>query len=199
MSILPQYKIGDCSIDGCGLTETQGRKVGKKFICANHYSDIKRKEQIAKANVRQSVRGLVKYERQEGILDNTQELILDLDRVVSRYVRLAAMGKDHKCDCYTCGVRKEWTKMQAGHFISRKHLSLRWNTTYNIKVQCNDCNVCKHGNLEVYIENLEKEQPGIVEYLKEQSRQVENTTRTELKILLFDFQQKLKLVETKLK
>lgn len=198
MSLLPQYKIGNCSIEGCGLTDTQGRKVGKNFICANHYSDIKKKEQISKANIRQSVRGLIKYERQEGILDSIQELILDLDRVVSRYLRLREMDKEHKCKCFTCDSKRDWNKVHAGHFIPRSNLYYRFDLTYNLRVQCPNCNVTLRGNLKVYAERLEQERKGIVEWMQEQTRQVWSPTRDELKMMLFDYQQKLNFVEKKL-
>lgn len=68
MSLLPQYKKGDCSIEGCGLTDTQGRKVGKKFICAYHYDDTKKKEQITKANERNKVRSLIQYQRKQDLI-----------------------------------------------------------------------------------------------------------------------------------
>jgi len=148
MSLIANSKVGDCS--RCGNTDTQVRKRGKDLVCLFCCRTEDVGKQVERAKMKGKVRSLITYEREEGILDSIQELTLDLDRVVSRYVRLAAMGKDHKCDCYTCDVRKDWQKMQAGHFISRKQLSLRWDTTNNIRVQCNQCNVNLHGTLKVY-------------------------------------------------
>lgn len=68
MSLLPQYKIGDCSIEGCGLTDVQGRKVGKNFICVYHYNEAKKKEQITKANERNKVRSLNQYQRMQELV-----------------------------------------------------------------------------------------------------------------------------------
>lgn len=195
--LIANSKIGNCST--CPARDTECRKRGKDLICLNCCRTQDVKKQLAKQADRSKVRSLATYQRVEGIMDDISELTVDLDRVVSRWLRLSIMGADRKCECYTCGTRKEWTKMQAGHFISRKHLSLRWDTTYNLHVQCNHCNVNLHGNLKVYAEKLESEHGGIVEWLQDQSRQVENTTRTELKILLSDFQQKLRLAENKLK
>jgi hypothetical protein len=151
----------------------------------------KNKEKIA-------VRSLITYERQEGILDNTQELVLDLDRVVSRYIRLRDMGKDHKIECYCCGKKVDWKKAHCMHFINRQHMATRF-MILNLHSGCYECNVEKRGNLEVYAEKLEKETPDVVEWLQEQSRTINNASQSELKELLFDFQQKLHLVETKLK
>lgn len=198
VNLIPKFKIGDCSIKGCGRRDTEGRKVGKNFVCIFHYNESKKKELVAKANVKQKVRSLITYERQEGILDSVQELILDLDRVVSRYVRLAAMGLDHKCQCYTCSTKRKWQDMQCGHFIQRSHLGLRFELA-NLRVQCPNCNVGLHGNTEVFAKNLEREQKGIVEWLYQQSKEVSSPTRQELKELLINFQLKLKTVEIKLK
>jgi len=193
MGLIANSKQGDCS--RCPATNTAVRKRGKELFCLACCRTEDVKSQMAKQREKVLVRNLITYEREEGILDSIQELTIDLDRVVSRYLRLAAMGLDHKCECYTCGIRKDWKKMQAGHFISRRQLALRWDTTYNVKVQCNECNVVKQGNLEVYAAKLEEENKGIVEYLYEKSRSVENTTRTELKVLLCEFQNKLRIVE----
>ena len=150
---------------------------------------LKEQRQIGKV-----IRGIRKDEQDEGNIDNQQELILDIDRIVSRYVRLAAAGKDLKCDCYTCSTRKSWTVMQCGHFISRKHLATRWDLA-NMKPQCSYCNINLYGNLEVYAEKLEWEHKGITTYLQDQARAVAKPTLNELKMILCDFQQKLKAVE----
>lgn len=167
---------------------------GRCKECANIDSFKKRS---ALANDKSKIRGLGTYQKVEGIVDSLQELIIDLDRVVSRYVRLAEMGKDHKCGCYTCSTRKDWKAMQCGHYINRQHLGLRWELP-NLRVQCPNCNITLRGNIEVYAANLEREQKGIVEWLEETAREVAKPTKDELKQLLFHFQQKLKLVEQKL-
>ena len=196
-STINRTKWGDCTT--CSNRDCACVKVGKNLVCETCNNANKGKRQLANAREKQQVRGLIKYERQEGILDSTQELILDLDRVVSRYLRLREMAEDGKCKCFTCTTRRDWNKVHAGHFISRSHLGLRWDLTYNVHVQCPNCNVNLRGNIEAYKANLELEQKGITEYLYEQSKEVYSPTRDELKALLFDYQQKLKIVETKLK
>lgn len=196
MSYLPPSKFGNCC--QCNAVDTNVVKVGKETYCLNCHRNNKAKVQVQKATVRQKVRSLINYEKSEGILDSVQELILDLDRVVSRYVRLAAMGKDHKVECFTCNTKKDWKIIQCGHFIARQHLSVRWELA-NMKPQCPFCNITLHGNLDEYTKRLNMEHKGITDYLQEQAREVAKPTRDELKMLLFDFQQKLKTVETKLK
>lgn len=88
--------------------------------------------------------------------------------------------------------------MQLGHYISRSHLSLRWELE-NGKVQCSWCNTTLHGNMDEYKARLELEKPGITDWLYEQSKHISKPSRDELKQLLFHYQQKLRIVESKLK
>ena len=195
MGLIATSKFGVCA--RCGGQPQNVKKRGKDLLCFFCCNSDDNNKQLANQIEKQQVRSLGTFQREEGIVDSIQELIIDLDRVVSRYVRLAAMGKDHKCDCYTCTTRRDWKKMHLGHYVNRQHLGLRWEGMNN-KVQCPYCNINLRGNLTVYADNLEKEQSGIVEWLKETSREVAKPTKGELKQLLFHYQQKLKLVETKL-
>jgi len=195
MGIIPNSKQGDCSL--CSSENVQCRKRGKDLICLNCCKAIDTKKQITKANDRNKVRGLINYQRQEGMLDGIGELKLDLDRVSSRYIRLRDMESDGKITCYCCGKRVAWQKAHCMHFIDRVHMATRYLIA-NLHSGCFECNVEKRGNLEAYAEHLEKETPDIVYWLQEQSRTVANVTQSELKELLYDFHQKIRLVETKL-
>lgn len=195
MSYLPQSKFGSCS--SCGATDTNVVKVKKDLFCISCHQANKTKVQIQKAGNRQRCRSLINYERAEGILDSISELTLDIDRVLSRYIRLRDMGKDHKIICYTCDKPVPYQKAHAMHFINRQHIGTRF-LIQNVKSGCFTCNVEKRGNLEVFAKRLEIETPGIVEWLTEQSHVVTNVTKNELKEILFDYQQKLNLVEKKL-
>lgn len=197
MSYLPQTKFGNCCT--CSATDTNVVKVAKDYYCLECHRSNKNKAQIKKATVRQQVRGLIKYERAEGILDSTQELILDLDRVTSRMVRLAAMGKDGKVQCFTCPTKKDFKQIQCGHFIPRANLVFRFDWTYNLRPQCPNCNVTLRGNLKVFEERLNEERQGITEWMQEKARKVYSPSRDELKQTLFDYQQRLNILETKLK
>lgn len=196
MSTIPNSKWGVCS--QCGDTGPCV-KVAKDLFCRDKcHKQNKVKEQVAKANTRNAVRGLVTYQRQEGIVDSISELKIDLDRVSSRYIRLRDMEKDGKITCYCCSKRVAWQKAHCMHFIDRVHMATRYLIA-NLHSGCFECNVEKRGNLEAYAAHLEKDTPDIVEWLQEQSRTVTNVTQTELKELLYDYHQKLKLVEIKLK
>lgn len=198
MGIIPNSKFGNCST--CGDTNVPCVKVGKNLFCRDKCHRVNKvKQQVTKANQRNALRGLVTYQKVEGILDSIQELTIDLDRVVSRMVRLVAMEKDGKVQCFTCSTRRELKNMQCGHFIPRANMNFRFDWVYNLRPQCPNCNVNLRGNLVVFAENLEKERKGIVEWMQQEARQVVSPTRDELKQLLFDYQQRLRMLENKFK
>lgn len=47
--------------------------------------------------------------------------------------------------CFTCGVRKHWKEMQAGHYVSRTHMSL-FLDEINVNCQC----LTKDSNLRMF-------------------------------------------------
>ncbi len=67
-------------------------------------------------------------------------LINKLDIIFSKYIRLSNADKNGYCECFTCGKKLKWNKgIDAGHFMSRKNLSTRWDER-NVKPQCKYCN-----------------------------------------------------------
>lgn len=62
-------------------------------------------------------------------------------RIFSRYIRLRDNGI-----CFTCGIRKHYKEMQAGHFI---HNVLDFDEM-NVNAQCVQCNKFKHGMGQEY-------------------------------------------------
>lgn len=71
------------------------------------------------------------------------QLVKKLDTVFSQYIRLKD-SKDGIGECVTCGKQDHWKNLQAGHFMSRKHYSTRWDED-NVKIQCSSCNVFRYG------------------------------------------------------
>tara|TARA_R100001463_G_C3402633_1_gene208203 strand:- start:19 stop:423 length:405 start_codon:yes stop_codon:yes gene_type:complete len=87
-----------------------------------------------------------------------KNLIKRLDKIFSIYIRLKYSDKKGFVNCYTCGVKKYWEKdyMQCGHFISRRHIILRWSE-FNCRPQCYGCNVMAQGRQYQFSINLNKE------------------------------------------
>lgn len=191
----------NCGVEGCvqpvfGTDKNTGIGYCKK----DQYfrTDLDRRTPYEKHLEKQKITGKVRGLKAIQTVDDLQDLKIDLDRVVSRYVRLKEIDSEHKCECFTCGKRAHYLRQHCGHFINRVHLATRW-LIQNLRVQCVKCNIELRGNIKVYAERLEEESKGSVEFLQELSRTVEHPSRDDLKQLLFDYQQKLKLVEHKLK
>lgn len=79
-------------------------------------------------------------------------LIKKLDTVFSEYIR-RRYAKNDIATCVTCGKKDHWKKLQAGHFMSRKHYSTRWDED-NVEVQCSACNVFRYGEQYLFAKYL---------------------------------------------
>lgn len=106
------------------------------------------------------------------------KLVKKLDNIFSQWVRLSASDNNGNCKCVTCGKVGYWKAdgMQAGHFMSRKHYSTRWDER-NVKVQCSSCNVFRAG--EQYKFSLYLGQQ-LSEELLQESRKIRKFTSDEL-------------------
>lgn len=118
------------------------------------------------------------------------KLIKKLDVVFSQYVRLSNADDRGYCTCVTCGKKGHWKTggIQAGHFISRKHYSTRWDEL-NVKPQCVACNVYRAGEQYKYSlylgENLSKD-------LYEKSQKIVKFTSNEIEDLIEYYSKLLK-------
>ena len=79
-------------------------------------------------------------------------IITKLDNIFSQYIRLR-YSKNEIAECVTCGKQDHWKKQQAGHFVSRKHYSTRWDED-NVQVQCSGCNVFRYGEQYLFSKYL---------------------------------------------
>ena len=79
-------------------------------------------------------------------------LITKLDKVFSEYIR-RRYAKNDIATCVTCGKKDHWKKLQAGHFMSRKHYATRWDED-NVEVQCSACNVFRYGEQYLFAKYL---------------------------------------------
>ena len=89
----------------------------------------------------------------------TAKLKAKLDKLVSEYVRRS--NSDHKglVKCFTCNAEVHWKSIHNGHFMSRIHLSTRfdYDTTKpsNCNPQCFRCNINLSGNQWTYARKLD--------------------------------------------
>lgn len=74
-------------------------------------------------------------------------------RLMSIKIRTTGMDKNGINTCYTCGIKKHFKELQAGHFF---HDKLDFDER-NLKPQCQQCNKYLSGNLSIYALNLIKD------------------------------------------
>lgn len=72
------------------------------------------------------------------------QLVKELDKVFSEYVRRKDADLNGNVSCFTCGKVSHWKDMQCGHFQSRKHYATRWDEQ-NCQIQCSGCNIFRSG------------------------------------------------------
>lgn len=114
------------------------------------------------------------------------KLIKELDVVFSQYIRLNNSINGF-CTCVTCGRVYEWKKIQAGHFMSRQHYSVRWDER-NVKPQCYGCNVMQQGRQFEFSKYLGQELSNELYLLSKQTRKF---TEIELEEMIQDYKSRL--------
>ena len=71
----------------------------------------------------------------------------ELDRVFSIWCRSKDADENGIVSCVTCGLRKHWRQMDAGHYCPRQDLNTRWDMR-NVWPQCKACNGFRGGEPE---------------------------------------------------
>ena len=110
-------------------------------------------------------------------------LIRKLDKLFSIYIR-KRNAIDGYVKCVTCGTRKHFTEVDAGHFTSRRHFSTRW-LSLNVHEQCKKCNNWGAGEnylMGKYIDKTYGE--GTADELIKLSREITKFTDQDLKDMI---------------
>ena len=113
----------------------------------------------------------------------------------SKYIRMKDADVQGYVECYTCGKKYFWKKIQAGHAFGGRGNSVLFDTDI-IRPQCYACNCINHGRYDVFIPKLEREKGS--KFIQEKSREHEQDKEysiEELKAMEEDF--KLKTVQLK--
>lgn len=122
------------------------------------------------------------------------ELIKECDDLFSKYIRLKYADADGIVKCFTCEIKKHWTLIQNGHYISRGNIFLRFDER-NCRPQEEFCNCTKHGNIPEFTRRLEEEHPGITEILNQEAFTVYKYSRDELQKLKAEFKLKISYLQ----
>jgi hypothetical protein len=125
------------------------------------------------------------------IQKETSRLIQEADRLFSIYIRSREADQYGMVRCFTCGTRATWKVMQCGHFVGRANFSTRWHDE-NCQIQCQTCNVIKHGNLAEYAKNLDlKYGEGTADELRALSRLIQRMNENDLRKLIVSIKSKI--------
>ena len=114
-----------------------------------------------------------------------------LDKAFSEYIRRKYADKKGIVACVTCGAKKPWKQMQAGHYIKRSHMATRWYEL-NVYPQCCGCNMFLHGNYPKFTEWIIKNK-GLftLEYLLDRQKEIVKISQADMQVMLEDYRQKL--------
>lgn len=102
------------------------------------------------------VSSALKKTKKKEAKEKIPELIKRLDEVYSKWLRKERSIDGEIGQCYTCKTFDLIKNLQCGHYISRKHFSLRW-VPENTFIQCYSCNCLMSGNYRVFTDNLIKD------------------------------------------
>lgn len=120
-----------------------------------------------------------------------------VDEWCSKYVRWLAADKEGFARCYTCQKEDHVSRLQAGHFASRRHMNTRWDHQWNIRVQCISCNLYSQGEQWVFGKALDKEQPGVSDEVMLRSKQLKKFGMSELRSLYDWYKQECDVLASK--
>tara|TARA_B110001450_G_C17630979_1_gene485181 strand:+ start:1061 stop:1480 length:420 start_codon:yes stop_codon:yes gene_type:complete len=121
----------------------------------------------------------------------------ELDAIFSTYVRLRDLTLNGEAICVTCNTAKPYKQMQNGHFMSRRHMSTRFEER-NTAVQCMGCNMYNQGMQYEMSKYLDKKYgEGTAEEMQVLSRQSKKISRIDYDYLIDDYKTKVKALKIK--
>ena len=115
-----------------------------------------------------------------------------LDRIFSEYIRRRDSDENGIGRCISCGKIVHWKEADAGHFVNRSHMSLRYDEK-NVNLQCRACNRFDEGNAIGYSHGLiEKYGDSVIEYLKIKKHNFCRLGKFEIDLLKKEYKHKIK-------
>ena len=125
-------------------------------------------------------------------IQTRSQAIKNLDKVFSLYIRQRAADSFGMIDCYTCGKRKHWKEVDAGHFQTRSKFSTRWDDQ-NVKAQCKHCNMTNGGQQFQFGIMLDQEYgEGMAEKILIRSNQMAKYSMDDLRIMIDAYKAKVR-------
>jgi len=119
-------------------------------------------------------------------------LITKLDKIFSTYIRMRDADENGVCICIACGKMYFWKLMDAGHFVNRRCMGLRYSET-NCQCECRRCNRFDEGNIINFAEGLKKKYgEDVVDKLMIAKNTSVKYTRFELETMIKYYNQEVK-------
>jgi hypothetical protein len=111
-------------------------------------------------------------------------------KIFSIYIRKRDSDEDGYVYCFTCGVRKHWTEVDAGHFVTRSAKAIKYDEK-NVHAQCKACNGFQGGMTYEYGKKLdERYGKGTAENLEAQRHSISGWTIQYLEDLIEKYNKK---------
>lgn len=121
-----------------------------------------------------------------------------LDGWFSKYIRLRDADSSGYVRCITCGTRKLWKEVDAGHFQTRAKYSTRWDER-NVNAQCKGCNMVNGGQQYVHGLAIDKKfGEGTADELVILSNQIAKLSTREILDLAEEYKNKFEQLESRL-
>jgi len=117
-------------------------------------------------------------------------LIKKLDTIFSEYIRKKNADKKGYVTCITSGKKYHFSEVDAGHFISRKEMSTRWNEQ-NVWPQSRYDNRYRYGKQYEYSLALEKKKKGLPKHLYNESKKTIKFSLVDLAEMIDIYKEKL--------
>lgn len=115
-----------------------------------------------------------------------------LDRVFSEYIRRRDADENGYIRCISCGKIVYWKDADAGHFVNRRHMSLRYDEK-NVNAQCRSCNRFDEGNPIGYAEGLKRKYGSqVIRYFEIKKHNIAQYTKVAYEQLIKYYQNKIK-------
>ncbi len=112
-------------------------------------------------------------------------------RAFSLWVRLSAADEYGMASCVTCGARKHYKELQAGHFIPGRNNAVLFSEE-GVHPQDYHCNIGLSGNWPKYLEYMEKMYgQEIIDELLRKSRETVKYTAQDYLAIEKDYKQRV--------
>lgn len=122
-------------------------------------------------------------------------LVKKADKAFSEYIRQRYADRNGNVECFTCGKVDHWKSMDAGHFVSRKQYSTRWDEQ-NVQVQCKSCNIFRYGEQYKFGVQLDaKYGRGTADLLWQRGREILKLSNYDLEWIVKEYKEKLDMLE----